>query len=73
MVRDDILLRSSSTPAVAPAWLVMLDRPEMLRIKASMHKLDSYALLSGSGMCKACVAGIFHLALCFSPCRQARR
>ena len=37
---------------------VVVDRPAMLGIMAGMHQKDRYALFSGSGMCKARVAGI---------------
>ena len=75
--------RPSSSAAVAYAGLVLLvaprpvfpvvvDRPEMLGIMAVMDQKDCIALsVSGSGMCKARVAGILHLTLCSSLGCQA--
>ena len=64
MVQDDSLLHSSSTPTVASAWLVMLVFLLALCSSLSLagrdarhhgrcHIWDSYALFSGSAMCKA--------------------
>ena len=64
-------------PSVFP---VVFDRPEMLCIMAVLGQKgqlrgDIAFFFSGSDMCKACFAGILHLALGSScgPCRQARR
>ena len=80
MDQNDSLLRSSSTPAVAYAGLVLLlfllavcsllsfFRPEILGIMAVLDQKDCIAFYSCSRICKARFAGIFHFPLS-SSCR----
>ena len=43
----------------------------MLGIKAVLDQKNSYALFLDSGMCKAGIAGTFHLAMCLFSGLQA--